>query len=107
MKSITATILFQMIKNQQVFQLIDVREQDEHNEFNIGGTLMPLAQITRNLYSIAKDKPVVFYCRKGIRSQFAIQKLQEKYPFDNLFNLIGGTEAWKRELDKNKYLGEL
>ena len=100
MKSITAVTLSQMIKDQQVFQLIDVREQDEHNEFNIGGTLMPLTQITRNLLSIARDKPVIFYCRKGIRSQFAIQKLQEKYPFNNLFNLIGGTEAWKRELDK-------
>jgi adenylyltransferase/sulfurtransferase len=99
-KSITVATLFQMIKEQQVFQLIDVREQDEHNEFNIGGTLMPLGQITRNLYSIAKDKPVIFYCRKGIRSQFAIQKLQEKYPFNNLVNLIGGTEAWKREIEK-------
>ena len=100
MKSITAASLFQMIKDQQVFQLIDVREQDEHTEFNIGGTLMPLAQITRNLYSIAKDKPVIFYCRKGIRSQFAIQKLQEKYPFNNLYNLIGGTDAWRRSLEK-------
>ena len=90
-----------MIKDQQAFQLIDVREEEEHDEFNIGGTLIPLAQITRYLYSIAKDKPVVFYCRKGIRSQFAIQKLQEKYPFDNLFNLIGGTEAWKRALENN------
>lgn len=101
MKSITATALCQMMKDQQVFQLIDVREQDEHDEFNIGGTLMPLAQITRNLYSIAKDKPVVFYCRKGIRSQFAIQKLQDKFPFNNLFNLIGGTEAWKKAFKKN------
>jgi adenylyltransferase/sulfurtransferase len=99
-KSITVATLFQMIKEQQVFQLIDVREQDEHNEFNIGGTLIPFGQITRNLYSIAKDKPVIFYCRKGIRSQFAIQKLQEKYPFNNLVNLIGGTEAWKREIEK-------
>ena len=66
MKSITATALCQMMKDQQVFQLIDVREQDEHDEFNIGGTLMPLTQITSNLYSIAKDKPVVFYCRKGV-----------------------------------------
>ena len=54
MKSITAAMLAEMIKEQQVFQLIDVREADEHKEFNIGGSLLPLSQITRNLYLIAK-----------------------------------------------------
>ena len=106
MKSITAATLAQMMKEQQIFQLIDVREADEHKEFNIGGTLLPLSEITRNLYSIAKDKPVIFYCRKGIRSQFAIQKLQEKYPFNNLVNLIGGTDAWKRAFEKKSFLDE-
>lgn len=101
MKSITVIDLAQMIREQKDFQLIDVREQDEHIEFNIGGILLPLGQITRHLYSIATDKPVIFYCRKGIRSQFAIQKLLEKFPFNNLINLIGGTEAWKREIVKN------
>ena len=93
-----------MMKEHQIFQLIDVREADEHSEFNIGGTLLPLGQIIRKLYSIAKDKPVIFYCSKGIRSQFAIQKLQEKFPFNNLVNLIGGTEAWKREMEEMKKL---
>lgn len=97
MKSITAKELQQFIDDKKDFQLIDVREPDEHEEFNIGGTLVPLAEIVRYLDKIQKDKPVIIYCRKGIRSQFAIQKLQDKFPFTNLYNLTGGTEAWKKE----------
>ena len=100
MKSITANELLQLINNKTDFQLIDVREAEEHDEFNIGGTLIPLAQITQQLQQVAKQKPVIVYCRKGIRSQIAIQRLQDKFPFTNLINLIGGTEAWKREVDE-------
>ena len=96
MNSITAIELKKKIDNAEDFQLIDVREVDEHSEFNIGGVLIPLHEIAQQVEKIAVDKPVILYCRKGIRSQLAIQRLQEKYPFTNLINLIGGTEAWKR-----------
>ena len=96
MKSITSKELQQLLIDKKDFQLIDVREPDEHEEFNIGGELMPLGEIGLHVDKIEKDKPVIVYCRKGIRSQFAIQKLQDKFPFNNLFNLIGGTEAWKK-----------
>ncbi|MBL7702928.1 MAG: rhodanese-like domain-containing protein [Ferruginibacter sp.] len=96
MNSITAILLKQKINSGEDIQLIDVREPFEHEEFNIGGQLIPLNEITRHINAIAKDKPVVLYCRKGIRSQVAIQRLQEKFPFTNLVNLIGGTEAWRK-----------
>jgi len=95
MKSITSTALQQLIASQADFQLIDVREPEEHAAFNIGGQLIPLGEISRQVELIDQNKPVVIYCRKGIRSQFAIQKLEDKFPFQNLYNLIGGTEAWK------------
>jgi rhodanese-related sulfurtransferase len=97
MKNITVTKLWELINSEEDFQLIDTRELYEHDEFNIGGTLIPLADITKNLHQIEKEKPVVLYCCQGIRSQIAIQRLQEKFPFKNLINLIGGTEAWKKE----------
>ena len=97
MKSITAIALSKMLQEKEDVLLIDVREEFEHTEFNIGGTLIPLSQITQHIDLIEKQKPVIIYCRKGIRSQIAIQRLQEKYPFNNLMNLIGGTEAWKLE----------
>ena len=97
MKSITASAFKEKIKNKEDFQLIDVREPDEHSEFNIGGELIPLNEIVQQVEKIATDKPVIIYCRKGIRSQIAIQRLQEKFPLTNLINLIGGTEAWKKQ----------
>jgi rhodanese-related sulfurtransferase len=97
MNSITSIALKEKIDKADNFQLIDVREPDEHAEFNIGGDLIPLHEITQQVEKIAIDKPVIIYCRKGIRSQIAIQRLQEKYPFTNLFNLIGGTVAWKKQ----------
>jgi rhodanese-related sulfurtransferase len=97
MNSITAIALKEKIDNAEDFQLIDVREPYEHEEFNISGQLIPLNEITHHIDEIATNKPVIIYCRKGIRSQIAIQRLQEKFPFTNLVNLIGGTEAWKMQ----------
>ena len=99
MNSITPTALQQKIAAAEDFQLIDVREPDEHAEFNIGGELIPLNEIAQHIEKIATTKPVIIYCRKGIRSQVAIQRLQDKFPFTNLFNLIGGTEAWKKQIN--------
>ena len=87
-----------MKESKEDFQLIDVREEEEHLEFNIGGQLIPLGQITRSILKIATNKPVVFYCRIGLRSQFAMQRLMDKFPFTNLINLNGGIEAWKQEI---------
>ena len=99
MQSITPAGLKHKLDNAEDFQLIDVREDFEHEDFNIGGELIPLHEIVQRFEKIKKDKPVILYCRKGIRSQIAIQKLQEKYPFTNLINLIGGTDAWKKQFE--------
>lgn len=77
--------------------LIDVREPDEHDAYNIGGLLLPLGGIIHHTDQIPVNKTVVVYCRKGIRSMIAIQRLEEKNGFTNLVNLSGGMEAWQKE----------
>jgi adenylyltransferase/sulfurtransferase len=99
MKSITAKELAGLIDKNSDFQLVDVREPDEHEAFNIGGILIPLGEILQQAQKILTDKPVIFYCHKGIRSQVAIQRLQQKFQFTNLVNLIGGTAAWRKVFD--------
>lgn len=96
-KNITVIKLSELLHTKENFQLIDTREPHEHAEFNLGGILIPLGDIIKNIEQIEKEKPVVLYCRHGIRSQIAIQRLKEKFPFKNLINLIGGTEAWRRQ----------
>ena len=61
MKTITVTGLLQLINNKEDFQLIDTREHYEHEAFNIGGTLLPLGEITKFIDQIEKQKPVVLF----------------------------------------------
>lgn len=75
------------------FQLIDVREEEEHQQKNIGGELIPLREVMRNINRIDASKKVVIYCKRGIRSQIAIQKLQRKLPNVDFYNLAGGIQG--------------
>lgn len=95
MKQISVEQLKQRLTQKGEFFLLDVREDFEHEDFNIGGTLIPLDEIMSKAAQIPTDKPVVVYCRKGIRSQIAIQKLEDKFGFTNLINLQGGLEKWE------------
>jgi rhodanese-related sulfurtransferase len=94
--AITAAELKQRLHNGDDIVLIDVREPYEHAAFNIGGLLIPLGELMEHADEIPSDKPVVLYCRKGIRSHIAIQRLQQKYQQLNLINLQGGMDAWQQ-----------
>jgi len=74
--------------------LIDVREPWEHEAYSIGGQLIPMGSLAAAIGSIPRDKDVVLYCEKGIRSVVAIQRL-ETAGFSNLINLSGGMKAWR------------
>jgi rhodanese-related sulfurtransferase len=77
--------------------LLDVREPGEHEEFNIGGVLLPLGNIrnfqTENIEDW-KDGEVICYCRSGNRSGQACMIL-ESAGFSNVKNLTGGMMAWQ------------
>ena len=72
------------------FQLVDVRESSERQQFNIGGEWIPLAEVVQQKEKISTSKPVVFYCKRGIRSQIAIQKLKLHLKKTDFYNLKGG-----------------
>ena len=97
MTTITPLELQKSIAVKENFLLIDVREDFEHEHFNIGGILMPMGTVTQNIDQIPTDKPVIFYCEKGIRSVIIIQRLEDTHGFTNLVNLTGGMQAWKKE----------
>lgn len=78
------------IKEQVDFELIDVREEKEHRAFNIGGKNIPLSEVLKRQNEIDYTKPVVFYCKRGIRSVIAIQKLSSKVENANFYNLNRG-----------------
>ena len=94
MQQITVEQLKDRLGQKDDFFLLDVREDFEHEDFDIGGTLIPLDEIMGKAAEIPTDRPVVVYCRKGIRSQIAIQRLEERFGFTNLINLQGGLDKW-------------
>lgn len=75
--------------------LIDVRQPNEHQEFNVGGKLIPLGTVPLRMDEISEDKEaeVVVYCRSGARSGQAKQFLMQN-GFSNVRNLQGGMLAW-------------
>ncbi len=82
-------------------KLIDVRELHEHEEFNIGGQLIPLGSIpsaVEDLYD-QRDDEIVLYCRSGNRSGQAQQYLMQ-LGFTNVLNLMGGMLAWQEKFEK-------
>lgn len=96
MNSITPAALKDQLATDKNLLLLDVREPEEHEAFNIGGQLIPLTELFDHVDEIPKDRPVVVYCKMGIRSQIAIQRLEGRYGYTNLINLRGGMEAWKQ-----------
>lgn len=80
-------------------QIIDVREPYEYEIVNIGAELAPLGSVSEFAGNIKKDVQVVVHCRSGVRSTKAIQKLENEFGFDNLYNLKGGILAWVNEID--------
>ena len=93
MNSINVAELKAMQEKNEDFQLIDVREQYEYDEINMGAYHIPMGEIMERMDEIVKDKKVVVHCRSGARSANVIGFL-ETQGFDNLYNLEGGILAW-------------
>lgn len=72
---------------QKPFQLIDVREKNEHLQENIGGISVPLSIFEENITIFATNTPIIIHCQTGKRSAKAVSILQEKYGFENVWNL--------------------
>lgn len=89
-KQITFENLEEWQAEGKAFELVDVRSEKEHRTFNIGGKHIPLEQIIKRKNELDYSKPIIFYCRKGIRSQVAIQRLAMVIKNADFYNLNAG-----------------
>lgn len=96
MKDITVQELKTKLDKQEDFLLIDVREPSEHEEFNVGGDLIPMGNFPGVLSDLfpQREKEIVLYCRSGRRSGI-IKNIMVQAGFPNVRNLEGGMLAWK------------
>ena len=103
MQVISISELKNKIDAKEAFTLIDVREPDEHEAFNIGGVLLPLGKIlsmqTDEIDDL-KDRQIICYCRSGNRSMQACMML-ETFGFANVKNLTGGILEWEGKFGKS------
>lgn len=84
-----------LIESRQDLLLIDVRGQDElHEGYIAGSTLMPLWDIIKGSQRPPKNKPILLICAVGGRS-LALGQLMSKNGWSELYNLKGGISAWK------------
>ena len=96
MADITVQELKERMDKGEALHLIDVREQHEFDEFNIGAQLIPLATLPSHVGEMEslKDEEIIIHCRSGNRSGQAKMYLED-LGFTNVRNVLGGMLAWQ------------
>ena len=92
-----------LMEKEEGYILLDVRTKGEYEIGYIPGAInIPLSNIDEKIISFLPDKSqmILVYCRSGNRSREASDKLS-KLGYTNILE-IGGINAWKGEIVKNK-----
>ena len=79
--------------------LLDVRDEYEYELSNIGGHLIPLAELPKRFTELNVRQEIVAVCKMGPRGVKAVEFLQ-KHGFQNVSNLRGGIHAWSDRVDR-------
>ena len=91
MRTITVEELKEKIDANETINLLDVREETEHADFNVGGlnfTLRRIQDMAIEDIEHLKGEEVICYCRSGNRSNMACLIL-EHLGFTNTVNVTG------------------
>ncbi|MFQ6538483.1 MULTISPECIES: rhodanese-like domain-containing protein [Aphanothece] len=104
-KSITARELQQRLSDGEAIQLVDVREAMElelarlpheviHLPLSCSSAWLPTLE-----QRLERDRPVAVICHAGVRSwQFGCW-LMEQQGYGQVWNLLGGIDAWSVQVD--------
>jgi len=77
-------------------QIVDVREPYEREAGHIEGTRhIALVELSGAAATLARERPVVFYCRVGTRSTMAAQAFRAS-GFE-AYSMHGGLKRWAQE----------
>jgi rhodanese-related sulfurtransferase len=80
--------------------LLDVRDEYEYEISNIGGQLIPLAELPKRMNELDAKLNIVTVCKMGPRGVKAAQVLH-KAGFTHVWNLSGGIHAWSDRVDRS------
>lgn len=101
MEDITVVELKERMANNEKLNIIDVRETNEYEAFNIGAKLIPMSELTDRLeeFEPYKNEELILHCRSGARSGRAKQYL-EGLGYTKVRNLLGGMLEWQENEPK-------
>ena len=82
--------------NANKFLFLDVREEWEYEDDNLGAKNIPLADLPHRLEELDsyKDQEIIIHCRSGARSGNA-KKFLESKGFSQVRNVLGGIMAYR------------
>ncbi len=98
-RQLSAPELKAMIESDAPPVLMDVRTPEERAIARIDGSRLLDQAGYEYMLTLDRDTPIVFQCHHGIRSQAAAENCLRE-GFRNLYNLIGGIDAWSRLVDQ-------
>jgi rhodanese-related sulfurtransferase len=93
LQSITSSELRRKIAAGEPIVLVDVRTAQEHNDFNIGGVLIPITELHNRTAELNHDDEIIVYCHSGMRSASAAEILSS-LNFKCVRSLAGGLKSW-------------
>ncbi len=83
----------------ELLLLLDVREPAEQDIARItGAQSLPMSQFPEHMERVPRDRPVVLFCRQGIRSARLVAQLRAA-GWHNVYNMAGGIDAWAQQID--------
>lgn len=96
MEDITVEDLKSRLDKKDKFVFIDVREEWEYDDENLGAKNIPLGDLPNRLDEIDqyKDQEIIVHCKSGARSGNA-KKFLESKGFTKVRNVLGGIMAYQ------------
>ncbi|EGV44372.1 dinucleotide-utilizing protein [Bizionia argentinensis JUB59] len=81
------------IEQSSNFNVLDVRNQIERNEFHISSIHIPLDELSQRLHEIPDNKSLLVFCKSGLRSKLAVNKLLNEGFKNKVMGLKGGLSS--------------
>ena len=99
-KQISAADVQRLRESGTKFEFLDVRTPAERETASIAGTRLLDQASAAEIEQLPKDTMLVLHCHHGTRSQAAAEHFRSR-GFTNVHNMVGGIDAWSREVDSS------
>jgi len=84
--------------------IVDIRENYEFNNCNIGFLHIPMGEINDRIHEIPKDKKLIIMCQSGRRAEAVANLLETEFKLHHVYLMEGGIIAWKEKIDQTLQL---